>query len=96
MEARDNEPSLSGIRDRGTPDGRVRLRASELATLDVDQIKPQERGLTIELTHFNTNQDGDLHESLSSLGAPARTTAPVTAVRRWLTAGGIIEGLIFS
>ncbi|NHB84910.1 hypothetical protein G7085_10635 [Tessaracoccus sp. HDW20] len=74
---RDDEPSLSGIRDRvllllGFVSA---LRASELAALEVDQIKPHERGLVIELTHSKTNQTGDL-ELVVLPGVPARTTAP--------------------
>ncbi|NHB83629.1 hypothetical protein G7085_00045 [Tessaracoccus sp. HDW20] len=74
---RDDEPSLSGIRDRALlMVGFVSaLRASELAALEVDQIKPHERGLVIELTHSKTNQTGDL-ELVVLPGAPARLTAP--------------------
>ena len=93
---RDDEPSLSGIRDRvlllvGFVSA---LRASELAALEVDQIKPHERGLVIELTHSKTNQTGDLELVVLPWGA-RQDYCPVTALRHWLTVAGITEGLVF-
>lgn len=93
---RDDEPSLSGIRDRvlllvGFVSA---LRASELAALEVDQIKPHERGLVIELTRSKTNQTGDLELVVLPWGA-RQDYCPVTALRHWLTAAGITEGLVF-
>lgn len=49
--------------------------------LEVDQIKPHEQGLVIELTHSKTNQTGDLELVVLPWGAPGlppRHRAPPT------------------
>ena len=93
---RQDEPSLSGIRDRALlMVGFISaLRASELAALEVEQIKPHDRGLVLEFTHSKTNQTGDIEMVVLPWGSrPAY--CPVTALRRWLEMSGVSDGPVF-
>lgn len=93
---RTNEPSLTGARDRALLLlGFVSaMRPSEIAALTIDQIRPDDRGRVIHLTHSNTNQSGKLERVVLPRGS-RQATCPIAALDHWLQLGGITGGPVF-
>lgn len=98
--SRPDEPALAGARDRallligfwGA------LRRSELATLTVDQIGPEQllrsgrRGRVLTLPRSKTNQTGDKPELVGLPRAERPEHCPLTALDSWLELAGITTG----
>ena len=68
------------------------LRRSELVALTAADLVEVPDGLRVTIRHSKTDQEGRGQEIAIPRGARLR---PVTAVRAWLDAAGIIEGPIF-
>lgn len=93
---RTDEPSLTGVRDRALLLlGFVSaMRPSEIAALTLDQIKQDDRGRVIQLTHSKTNQTGKLEHVVLPRGS-RQATCPIQALDRWLEVSTITEGPVF-
>lgn len=93
---RPDEPSLTGARDRALllVGFVTALRPSELAALNLDQIRPHERGRVIEITHSKTNQTGKTELVVLPRGT-REAVCPIRALEHWLTLAGITAGPVF-
>lgn len=93
---RPDEPSLTGARDRALLLlGFVSaMRPSEIAALTLNQIKEDDRGRVIQLTHSKTNQRGKLEHVVLPRGS-RQATCPITALDHWLQLAGITDGPVF-
>lgn len=90
------DESLQGLRDRALllVGFAGAFRRSELAALDVEDLRFEERGVVVTLRRSKTDQEGAGRE----IGIPALDVAglcPVRALRAWLDAAGIRGGAIF-
>jgi integrase len=70
------------------------FRRSELAGLLVSDIEFCEEGLRVHLRRSKTDQEGQGRKIGIPYGSDPQT-CPVRALRRWLTAAGIVEGALF-
>ncbi len=89
-------PGLAGVRDRalllvGYTGG---LRRSELAAFTVDDLAWVPEGAVLTLRRSKTDQAGQGRKVAIPRGAHA-ATCPVTALRQWLEAAGIVSGALF-
>jgi site-specific recombinase XerD len=88
--------NLQGVRDRalllvGFAGG---FRRSELASLEVSDLKETEQGIVITLRRSKTDPLAQGRPVALPYGSDPRT-CPVRALRSWLEQAGIIEGPIF-
>ena len=91
---RDNEPSLTGARDRALllVGFFGALRRSELAGMRLDWLHNDPRGLVIRLPYSKTNQTGQ-HDDLVALPRLANPDrCPVRAIETWCDLANITDG----
>ena len=69
-------------------------RRSEIVNLQVSDLEPREEGYLVHIRHSKTDQAGAGMEKAVVFGAHT-STCPVLAVREWLEASGIMDGLLF-
>jgi len=86
---------------RGTRDRAILLlcfsgafRRSELAALDVADLKFSRRGLAVTLRRSKTDQEG-AGEAVGVPNVALAALCPVRAVKAWLEASGITSGAVF-
>ncbi len=87
---------LAGVRDRalllvGYTGG---LRRSELAAFTIDDLGWVPEGAVLTLRRSKTDQAGQGRKVAIPKGAHV-ATCPVSALRQWLEAAGIVEGALF-
>ena len=87
---------LAGVRDRalllvGYTGG---LRRSELAAFTIDDLAWVPEGAVLTLRRSKTDQAGQGRKVAIPKGAHV-ATCPVSALRQWLEAAGIVEGALF-
>jgi integrase len=89
-------PGLKGQRDRA-----ILLlafacasRQSEIAGLDVADLRFDRRGLVVTIRRSKTDQEGEGRE-IGVPFVPKRGLCAVRALREWLAAAGIVEGPVF-
>lgn len=68
------------------------FRRSELAALDVEDLKETEEGLRITIRHSKTDQEGRGAVTAIPWG---RVACPVEAIKAWLHVAGITNGPVF-
>lgn len=68
------------------------FRRSELAALDVEDLKETEEGLRITIRHCKTDQEGRGAVTAIPWG---RVACPVEAIKAWLHVAGITNGPVF-
>lgn len=85
---------LKGIRDRAilTFGFATACRRSELAALQVEDVREVDQGLIVRIARSKTDQDGQGHEIAVPRGVRA---CPVRALRSWLDAADIEDGPLF-
>ena len=89
-------PRLAALRDRAllVLGFAGAFRRSELVALEVADLAFRAEGLVVTVRRSKTDQEGQGAEVAIAFGGnPA--TCPVVAVRAWLEASGIAEGLVF-
>lgn len=91
------EPDLAGLRDRALllVGFVAALRRSELAALSVDAIAEHANGLVLSIPRSKTNQTGEQVDLVVLPRGRMPDRCPVTALRAWLDAAGIVEGPVF-
>ena len=87
------EPDLAGLRDRALllVGFVAALRRSELAALTVDAIAEHSNGLVLSIPRSKMNQTGEHVELVVLPRARMPAHCPVTALKAWLDAAGIVE-----
>jgi len=70
------------------------MRPSEIGALTLVQIKQDDRGCVIQLTHSKTNQNGKLEHVVLPRGS-RQATCPIQALDQWLQLAGINNGPVF-
>jgi site-specific recombinase XerD len=87
-------PTLTGVRDRAllALGFAGAFRRSELAALDVEDLREDKDGLRVRVRRSKTDQEGRGFEKAIPTG---RFIKPVALVREWLDASGITEGPVF-
>ena len=70
------------------------FRRSELAALDLDQVRFTSDGLVVHLKRSKTNQEGE-EESVAIPFGSHPETCPVGALRKWIEEVRIREGAVF-
>ena len=91
------EPDLAGLRDRALllVGFVAALRRSELTALTVDAMAEHPNGLVLSIPRSKTNQTGEQVELVVLPRGRMPDRCPVTALRAWLDAAGIVEGPVF-
>jgi len=91
------EPDLAGARDRALllAGFVAALRRSELAALRVEDVEDHANGLVLTLPRSKTNQTGESTELVVLPRATNPDRCPVTALQRWMSLAGVVEGPVF-
>lgn len=95
MVATCNPMTLDGLRSRAVLllGYAGAFRRSELAGLDVSDLRWSEDGVVVTVRHSKTDQRGEgMRKAIPFVNGP---TCAATALRVWLTASGIKEGAVF-
>lgn len=87
---------LIGIRDRALllVGFASALRRSELVGLDLSDVRLERDGLSLNVRHSKTDQDGEGHEVNVLYGSDPKT-CPVRALQAWLDESRISQGPLF-